>query len=103
MRQELAELLTGVVLDDTVALDLRDLCRLCGVNAESILDMVEEGMVEPQGAFPQEWRFSGASVRRVQIALRLQRDLRINLPGVALALDLLEELEELRRQRWRYG
>jgi len=27
----------------------------------------------------------------------LQHDLRVNLPGCALALELLEELEELRR------
>ena len=31
-------------------------------------------------------------------ALRLQRDLEINLPGVALALELMEELERLRRE-----
>jgi hypothetical protein len=28
--------------------------------------------------------------------MRLQRDLEINLPGVALALELLEELDRLR-------
>jgi hypothetical protein len=31
--------------------------------------------------------------------LRLERDLGINVPGVALVLELLEELEELRRER----
>jgi chaperone modulatory protein CbpM len=30
--------------------------------------------------------------------LRLQRDLEINLPGVALALELMEELDALRRE-----
>jgi chaperone modulatory protein CbpM len=30
--------------------------------------------------------------------VRLQRDLEINLPGVALALELMEEIEELRRE-----
>ena len=97
MRQDMTELLTGIVLDDELLLSLRELCRLCGVNAESIIAMVDEGVVEPQGAHPREWRFRGMSVRRVQIALQLQRDLRVNLPGAALVLDLLEELEELRR------
>jgi len=36
---------------------------------------------------------------RARIALRLERDLGINVPGVALALELLEELEQLRRER----
>ena len=35
---------------------------------------------------------------RARTALRLQRDLEINLPGVALALELLEELDRLRRE-----
>jgi chaperone modulatory protein CbpM len=37
-------------------------------------------------------------LRRARTALRLQRDLEINLPGVALALELMEELERLRRE-----
>ena len=37
------------------------------------------------------------AVVRVQTAVRLQWDLHINLHGVALALDLLEELEALRK------
>lgn len=91
--------LTGVVLDENMDLSLRELCHLCSVNAERIMDMVEEGVVDPRGISPREWHFSGTAVRRVQIALRLQHDLRINLAGVALVLDLLEELEELRRLR----
>ena len=36
-------------------------------------------------------------ITRILRTLRLQRDLRINLPGCALVLDLLDEMEELRR------
>jgi chaperone modulatory protein CbpM len=35
---------------------------------------------------------------RVRSALRLQRDLGVNLAGIALALDLMEELESLRAE-----
>ncbi|MBP1152859.1 hypothetical protein JOD69_004728 [Methylocaldum sp. RMAD-M] len=44
------------------------------------------------------WQFNTAALRRLQTALHLQRDLGVNLPGAALALDLLEELEALRRR-----
>jgi chaperone modulatory protein CbpM len=103
MKQSMSQLLTGVVLDDELLFSLRELCQLCRVDAESITAMVEEGIAEPQGCNPREWRFPGASVRRVQIVLRLQRDLRVNLPGAALVLDLLEELEELRRLHRQHG
>ncbi|MBC8379409.1 MAG: MerR family transcriptional regulator, partial [Planctomycetes bacterium] len=44
------------------------------------------------------WRFSGSSLVRVRSAQRLQRDLGVNLAGIALALDLIEELDNLRTQ-----
>jgi chaperone modulatory protein CbpM len=37
-------------------------------------------------------------VRRARRALRLQRDLDLNLAGAALALDLLDEVEILRER-----
>jgi chaperone modulatory protein CbpM len=96
MRRDLAAF-SGTILDDNVRVSLRELCQICGVNAERVMDMVDEGVLDPSGTSPSEWRFGGRSIVRVQIALRLQRDLRINLAGTALALDLLEEVEELRR------
>lgn len=87
----------GVVLNEETRCTLTDLCRLCGVNAELIHEMIEEGILSPEGHSPQEWRFTFIAIKRVQTAVRLQQDLRINLPGCALALELLEELEELRR------
>jgi len=87
----------GVVLNEETRCTLADLCRLCGVHAEMIHEMVEEGIITPEGPSSREWFFTGIAIKRVQTAIRLQRDLRVNLPGCALALDLLDELEELRR------
>jgi chaperone modulatory protein CbpM len=88
--------LSGTILDETAELSLGELCRACAIHAEAIINMVEEGVLEPQGSEPHSWRFSATAIRRVEIALRLQRDLQINLAGAALALDLLEERQRLR-------
>lgn len=88
----------AIVLDEDMEWTLRDLCGMCNIPAEFVHEMIDEGLIQPMGAEPVQWRFTAIEVRRVQTALRLQRDLRINLPGCALALDLLEELEELRRR-----
>ena len=61
-----------------------------------VIEMVEEGIVEPRGDAPSDLRFTGRSLIRAQKALNLARDLRVNWPGAALALDLLEEIERLR-------
>jgi chaperone modulatory protein CbpM len=87
----------GMVLDEETRCSLADLCRLCGVDAEIIHSMIDEGIITPEGYAPREWHFSFVAVKRVQTAIRLQNDLRVNLPGCALALDLLDEIEALRR------
>lgn len=98
MKQSTKDLI-GTLLDDRSVFSLRDLCRACGVHAELVIEMVEEGVLEPRGGAPGEWRFSGSAVIRAQKALRLAQDLRLNWPGAALVLDLLEEIESLRRDR----
>ncbi|MFH1215155.1 MAG: chaperone modulator CbpM [Pseudomonadota bacterium] len=90
---------TGMVLDDETQLSFYELCSICDISAETIMDMVEEGLIEPDGREPMEWRFRSYEIRRVQVAMRLQQDLRVNLPGAAVIVDLLEELEELRRRK----
>lgn len=50
-----------------------------------------------------QWRFSGSALRRLRRAMSLSRDLEVNPPGVALALDLLDEIEALRARLHRLG
>lgn len=88
--------LTVEVLDETYEIGLAELCQACAVRTETIISMVEEGFLEPRGSTPVDWRFSGPTLRRVEITLRLQQDLRVNLAGAALAVELLEEIERLR-------
>ena len=95
---------TGTVIEED-SLTLEQLCHACGVHADWVISLVEESIIEPQGDEIQVWRFSGASLVRVRSALRLQRDLGVNLAGIALALDLMEELENLRAElkKMRHG
>lgn len=91
-------ILSGMVLDESTWFSLDELCGICRVRLEVVREMVDEGLVRPLGGEPGQWRFGGQELRRMQIALRLQRDLEVNFAGAALALDLLEEIADLRRQ-----
>lgn len=86
----------GVILDERTVVTATELTRVCGVSLEQVRMMVSEGMLHPLGAAPEQWRFTGIEVRRTRRALRLQQDLELNLAGAALALDLLDEVEQLR-------
>ena len=91
-------IITGTVLDENTKLTLVELCQFGKTSAEYVIEMVEEGVLEVEGLSPPDWRFDAIALKRLQSATRLQRDLKINLPGVALALDLLDELETLRHR-----
>ncbi|SDX89170.1 chaperone modulator CbpM [Nitrosomonas sp. Nm33] len=86
----------GIIVEDDMEFSFGELSHICAVNAEWIISLVEEGILEPMNITSKQWRFSGACLRRVQVIQRLQKDLGVNLAGAALALQLLEEVEILR-------
>lgn len=90
-----AQTVTGEMVDETARFDLRELCEICGVPADHLLEMVEAGIIRPEGDGPTLWRFSAVAVMRSRKALRLRRDLDINMPGLAVVLDLLEKVDRL--------
>lgn len=79
-------------------LSLTELCRACAISETEAVVWVAEGVIEPLGQQPDEWQFSGSSLRRARTARRLARDFDIDASGIALALDLLEEIRTLRAQ-----
>ena len=96
MVKQTTDILSGHIVENETRLTLRQLCDSCAVRAEYIIELVDEGFIEPSGVEKSHWCFSGVTIKRVQKAKRLQRDLGINLAGVALAIDLIEEIEYLR-------
>ena len=78
---------------------MQELCAACRVSEDLVVEIVAEGIVEPLGGARAQWRFSGLAVARIRRVSRLQEEFEVNLPGAALALELLEEVERLRRAR----
>ncbi len=84
---------------DSSDMTMDELCRICAVHNEYVVQLVQEGIIAPTvGSAPETWRFSNFHVRHAAIASRLQRDLGVNLAGAAVVLQLLDELETLRAQ-----
>jgi chaperone modulatory protein CbpM len=90
--------LAGAIFEETALLTVKDLSRMCAVDERHIVEFVEEGVLSVVEIDTAEWHFTGAALRRARLALRLERDLELNLAGVALALELMEELHALRRE-----
>lgn len=96
MRQSDSVALQGPIVEEEVLFTLVELCQACETEEQYVVAWVQEGVLVPVGDSPQDWRFRGECLRRARVAWRLARDLGINPPGVALALDLLEEVAALR-------
>jgi chaperone modulatory protein CbpM len=88
----------NINIEEHVTYTVIEICGQCGVTREELTAMIAEGVVQPHGESPESWYFPAAAVERIHTAVRLQQDLRINLAGAALALDLLDEVKALRRR-----
>ncbi|MEP2031390.1 MAG: chaperone modulator CbpM [Paracoccaceae bacterium] len=86
--------LTGELLDSLTSVEL---CRFCDADENWVTELVGHGVLDPEGRSFQEWHFRGVNIVRAKKARRLQRDLGINVAGIAMVLDLLQEREELLR------
>jgi chaperone modulatory protein CbpM len=88
----------GCIVEHDVHMTIVELAQATQTPEDLIMAWVSEGVLSPAGGSPQDWRFSGDSLKRAKTAARLMHDLELNLPGVALAINLLEELDLLRSQ-----
>src|SRR5689334_9626431 len=93
-----ANALRGSVVEEEVELTIVELCRACRTSEHEIELWVVEGVLQPRGGSRESWRFGGDALTRIRLATRLTRDLELNRPGVALALDLLDRIAELESQ-----
>ncbi len=92
----------GVRVDDDHPLELDAFALACGIEADFIRLLIDEGLVQPLARHPA-WRFGGDELARVRRIRRLQRDFEANLQSVAIMLDLLDEVERLRAVLHRAG
>jgi chaperone modulatory protein CbpM len=90
--------ITGSVVEEEVHMSIVEISRAIRAPDDLIMSWVSEGVLSPAGSSPEDWRFSGESLKRAKTAAHLTHDLELNTPGVALALDLLDEISRLRNQ-----
>lgn len=91
-------LLIGVLIEDTSTISFTEVCLKYNIPKELLIDMMEEGLFPNQPTEPEQIALDQKALRRIESAFRLHKDLGINLPGVALAIDLLEEIEKMHKE-----
>ena len=86
------------IIGQELEADLDQVCRLCGLDSAELVDWLREGVVDAQKPAGDHWRFNARQVRRVYVARRLKRDLELDTHALPVVLDLIEEVQTLRRR-----
>lgn len=79
----------------TLSYTFDELCEVAELSSEIIVEIVEHGIVDPEGDAPDNWLFSAQMITVTKKAYRLHRDLEIDWQGIAVSLKLLDEMEQL--------
>jgi chaperone modulatory protein CbpM len=80
----------------TTYFSFTEVCVQTGVEEDTVFEIIEQGIVEPIGASSDDWQFSPEMLILTQKAVRMHRDLDVDWAGIALAIELLDEIELLR-------
>lgn len=97
-----AEITTVVISEQQINeyepwLRFEDLCERCALQPREVEELVDLGLVVP-APDSTEWRFYSTALARLHQAKRLRRELDLDWQGVAVAMDLLEEIHQLRQE-----
>lgn len=84
-----------------VKLTVVEVCQCVHLPFETLVEIVDTGIVDPEGEQPTDWEFDHQMLDILRTASRLQRDLEIDWNGVALAMSLLDELQSVRAENQR--
>lgn len=94
---EILVLTTGtVVVEEQLSFTLPALCRASGARPDLVQGLVGEGLLQPAGQGPEDWRFGGDALSQTRRAQRLARDFGLDLAAMGLVMDLLAEVDRLR-------
>ncbi|KTC87539.1 chaperone modulator CbpM [Legionella drozanskii] len=76
-------------------LSLTEVTTSFGISRETVIEIIDEGIISAQKDEKEEWKFDDEALRCIRTVLRLNQDLGVNLAGAGLALELLKEIDRL--------
>ncbi|HUJ53180.1 MAG TPA: chaperone modulator CbpM [Steroidobacteraceae bacterium] len=72
-----------------------EVCELCRLELDAVMELAALGVVAPRESRPGQWQVPATALPRLRVVGRLMQDLGVNVSGAALAVELLEAQREL--------
>ncbi len=92
------KLIAGEIIDEKITFTISQICQQCDIPKELLLQMMEHGLFEFYQQDQDEYRIDINGLKQIEIAFHLHKDLEINIPGIAVIIELRDELEQLRTE-----
>jgi chaperone modulatory protein CbpM len=89
------------IVGETLTFDLREVCVRCGLRERDVVGLVHQGVLTPQVESvdaERDWQFAASELPLLARAARLQRSFDLDSAGLALAIELIDQLENARRE-----
>lgn len=88
-------LVIGVLIEESETITYTEVCQKYNIPEKLLVEMMEQGLFSNQSTRLNELQLNQKELHKIESAFRLHRDLGINLPGVVLAIELLERIEQM--------
>lgn len=83
-------------MSEDISLSFAEIITTCHCEPEWLLSLIEESALKIEGN-PQQARYTGYHLTLLRRSLRIRRDFTASAPATALILELLDELNSLRK------
>lgn len=87
-----------VITGEINQIGFEDICKICHISPDYLYELVLHDVLIPKGHDQHDWLFDARQFMRLKKAIRLQKDLEIDYAGLAVVLDLLEQIDELEQK-----
>lgn len=82
-----------------IVFNAHELCQSIHISEHCLIEIVSHGIVTPEGNALTNWTFDAHAFTLIKKAIRLQHDLEMDWAATALAIQLLEQIEQLTAEK----
>jgi chaperone modulatory protein CbpM len=88
-------ILKGVLVSEDTTFTFVEVCQQTNLSADLLMDWLEHGLLGERMQAAEAARFNAKMMDRIRMACRLRYELELNMQGVILALELLDEIANM--------
>jgi chaperone modulatory protein CbpM len=86
------------ILDEYTEVAFADLVAASGFERDLLVELIDYGVFQPRGQREENWRFPSHALALARRAARLRSSFELDIPALALALELLDRMEALEQR-----